>query len=87
MATEHDTSTDSTRSTMPREQFAVEMETPEDLAMVRLHQAWAVSATLCGEGYDSFMLFNREIQRNTLWALCALIGDAKTALHRAQTER
>ena len=69
----------------PDNQFTVESESLEDLAMIRLHQAWAVSATLCGEGFDSFSLFNQEIQRNTLWALCALIGDAKTALHRAQT--
>lgn len=66
--------------------YAVEIEADEDVAMQRLHQAWALSATLFGEGFDSFELHNDEIKRNVLWALHSLIDDARQALHRVQTK-
>ena len=65
--------------------YSVETEDAADLAMQRLHQAWALSAVLFGEGFENFANHSPEIQQNTLWALHSLIDDARTALHRAQT--
>ncbi len=70
----------------PDRRYAVEIEDPADIAMQRLHQAWALSATLHGDGFENFTAHNDEIQENTLWALHALIDDARQALHRALTK-
>jgi hypothetical protein len=64
--------------------YAVEIEADDDIAMQRLHQAWALSALIYGGGFENFTSHNDEIQQNALWALHSLIGDARTALHRVQ---
>ena len=65
------------------QRFHAEQENPVDFAMERLHQAWALTSTLYGEGFESFSRYHPEIQQNMLWALHSLIDDARVALWRA----
>lgn len=88
MATEHDTTDTPTEPNMPRlTRYETEYVPADQLLDNRLYQAAALSSLISGEGAELLRSMADDVQDGVLWALHALIEDARIAAGRLNLGR